>query len=150
MRPYVMLLVVFSEIRQRKKIFVFHVTFWKFSGSVGRKKKFFHKKSFKVWYTTEPIIYSYILRKTRPETDFCRKVRETFLGRGFLTWVGRVTWNTNIFFPQPYNIMPWCHNHTRTQTDILHKWGLELLTRLSDRFSRSNCIIPGESNRLIK
>ena len=41
-----------------------------------------------------------MLRKTWPETDFCQKVPKTFLGRGFLPWVGRVTRNTNIFFPR--------------------------------------------------
>ena len=47
----------------------------------------------------------FIRQKTRTKSIFAEKSEKKILGRGFLTWVGRVTRNTNIFFSWPYKQM---------------------------------------------
>ena len=38
----------------------------------------------------------FFLQKIQRKTNFAPKIRKTFLSRGVLPWVGRVTRNTNI------------------------------------------------------
>ncbi len=112
------------NVRPRKKIFVFHVTQPTNVKNPRPKKVFltfrqksvfgrvFHKINCFALFSFYMISQfknkgkrgqsSLFCRKHGQKPIFCWQVRKTFWVRGFLTWVGQVTWNTNLyFFPRP-------------------------------------------------
>ena len=54
------------------------------------------KNKLKTWKTTQFTCFFY--RKCDRSLTLPQEVWKNFLSRGFLPWVGRFTWNTNIFF----------------------------------------------------
>ena len=54
------------------------------------------KNKMKTWKTTK--FTGFFYRKCDRKPILPQKVWKTFLSREFLPWVGRFTWNTNIFF----------------------------------------------------
>ncbi len=73
------------------------------------------------WKRAKSAVYRifFFYKKITSKTNFSPMVRKTFWSRGFLPWVGRVTWNTNIILLRLITIM----DHF-ISCDITQCWGI--------------------------